>query len=193
MQTQAVKFSVSSNRQSARIVFATLALASAMIITTSAQAQSASPTKLLIAVPFKNGLPGTLVECYIQANPINFSGTNQTLSNASVNCQIAKGNYGYGTSVYVSVPDVSLSAYKNGSRYASGKSLELRAGDSFITYGLAGRPPLCVTGQSYRYRTEFAGRLSVTVRYSGAQSSSGPQRVAGITTSYTAASNNCNP
>ncbi len=193
MQKQALKINTSSNRQRVRIVFATLALASAMIMPASAQAQSASPTKVMISVPFKNGLPGTLVECYIQANPLNFSGTNQTLSNASVNCQIAKGYYGYNTSVYVSVPDVSLSAYKNGSRYASGKSLELRAGNSFITYGLAGRPPLCVTGQSYRYRTEFTGRLSVTALYSGAQSSSGPQRVTGITTSYTAASGNCNP
>jgi hypothetical protein len=193
MQKETVKISISSNRQIARIVFATLALASAMIMPAPAQAQSASPAKVLIVVPSKNGFPGTLVECYIQANPISFSGANQTLSNASVNCQIAKGNYGYGTSVYVSVPDISLSAYKNGSRYASGKSLELRAGDSFITYGLAGRPPLCVTGQSYQYRTEFAGRLSVTARYSGAQSSYGPVRVTGITTSYTAASNNCNP
>jgi hypothetical protein len=193
MQKQTVKLSTPSNRQHARIAFSILALASAMIMPASAQAQSASPAKVLIIVPSKNGLPGTLVECYIQANPISFSGTNQTLSNASVSCQIAPGNYGYGTSVYVTVPDISLSAYKNGSRYASGKSLELRAGNSFITYGLAGRPPLCVKGQSYQYRTEFTGRLSVTVQYSGAQSSSGSQRVTSINTSYTAASSNCNP
>ena len=193
MQKQALKINTSSNRQRVRIVFATLALASAMIMPASAQAQSASPAKVLVIVPSKNGLPGTLVECYIQANPISFSGANQTLSSASASCQIAKGNYGYGTSVYVNVPDVSLSAYKNGSRYASGKSLELRASNSFITYGLAGRPPLCVKGQSYRYRTDFAGRLSVTVQYSGAQSSYGPLSVTGATASFTAASTNCNP